>query len=77
MHHIFCSHSSVDAHLDRFHVLAVVNSAAMNTGGMHLFRLWFSSPICPRMASLGHMVVLLLVFFFNFFFFFSDDGHSD
>ena len=32
MHHIFFIHSSVDGHLCRFHVLAAVNSAAMNTG---------------------------------------------
>ena len=34
MHHIF-SHSSVTGHLGRFHVLAVVNSAAVNIG-VHL-----------------------------------------
>ena len=35
VYHIFVNQSSVDGHLDCFHVLAVVNSAAMNTG-MHV-----------------------------------------
>ena len=50
-------HSSVDGHWGRFHVLAIVNSAAVN-----LFRLWFSLRVCPGVGWLGHMVVLFLVF---------------
>ena len=31
-HHIFFIYSSVDGHLDCFHILAIVNSATMNIG---------------------------------------------
>ena len=32
IYHVFFIHSSLDGHLDCVHVLAVVNSAAMDTG---------------------------------------------
>ena len=35
MHHVFFIHSSVDGHLGCFHVLTVINSAALNIG-VHL-----------------------------------------
>ena len=39
MHHIFFIHSSVDGHLGHFHVLAVVNSAAVISGVLVSFQI--------------------------------------
>ena len=44
-----------------FQVQAILNSAAMNTGCMYFFELWFSLDICPAVGLLGHMVVSVLV----------------
>ena len=65
MYHIKKIHLSIDGHLGSSHILAILNSSAMNSG----VKMSFSIPlgICPVVRLLGHMVVLFLVFFFFFF----------
>ena len=48
MYHTFFIHSSVDGHLGCFHVLAIVNSAAMNIGVHVSFRIIVLSGYMPR-----------------------------
>ena len=53
MCHIFFSHSSLDGHLDCSHVLAIVNSAAMNIGVHVSFWTMFFSGYMPRSRIAG------------------------
>ena len=48
MYHNFFIHSPVDGHLGSFHVLAIVNSAAMNSGIHVSFSVLVSSGYMPR-----------------------------
>ena len=62
MYHNFLIHLSADGHLGCLHVLAVINSAAMNIG-VHMSLSILVSSICmPGVGLLGHMAVLLSVF---------------
>ena len=53
MYHNFFIHSSVNGHLGSFHVLAVVNSAAMNNGIHVSFSTLVSSGYMPRSGIAG------------------------
>ena len=64
MYHNFI-HSSVDGHLGCFHVLAIVNSAAMNTGVHVSFSILVSSGYMPRSGIAGSYGGFIPSFFFK------------
>ena len=53
MYHNFFIHSSVSGHLGCFHILAIVNSAAMNNGIHVSISILFSSGYMPRRGIAG------------------------
>ena len=62
MYHSFLIHLSADGHLGCVHVLAIINSAALNIG-VHVSLSDLVSSVCmPEVGLLGHMEVLFPVF---------------
>ena len=53
MYHNFFIHSSVDGHIGCFHVLAIVNSAAVKNGIHVSFSILVSSVCIPSSAIAG------------------------
>ena len=53
MYHNFFIHSSVDGHLGCFHVLAIVNSAAVNNGIHVSLSILISSVYMPSDGTAG------------------------
>ena len=67
MYHSFLTHLSADGHLGRFHVPAIVNSAAMNIG-VHVFLSILVSSMCTPSSGIPGS-------YSSYFQFFKDSSH--
>ena len=69
MYHSFLIHSSADGHLGCFHVLAMINSAAMNIG-VHVSTSDLVSLVCmPRSGIAGSYEATFFLNFLNRFYY--------
>ena len=66
MYHNFFIHSSVNGHLGCFHVLAVVNSGAVNSGILASFSILVSSGYMSRTRTAGSHGGFILLLFLSF-----------
>ena len=57
MYHNFFIHLSFNGHLGCFHFLAIINSAAVNTGVHVVFSMIVSSGFMPSSGLVGHMII--------------------
>jgi len=57
MYYIFFNCSSVDGHLDFFHVLVIANNTAMNVRVHISFQTIFSPDIYTGVEFLDHMII--------------------
>ena len=64
VYYIFFINSSIDGHLGCFYVMALVYSAATNTGVHVSSQIIILSGYIPGVGLLDHMAALVLGFFF-------------